>query len=251
MICGFDTSLSVVAGAAIGYDETLRTLKGPVFISKRWGRGYHYFDRLRESARSHEWILDLQALMNISLGVEEVFITQEEPWPLGMVGGKMSSALKQQAEISGAFLGGLVRYGFTNVAQMNSVRWRQMIADDLGITIHHSKWKDPALCAVYDCKPEDTGKFRSKQWAVELFGEIIPDWPDIIASKDGNVPKPESSRAKPFQPDDRYDALAIMWTWAEELSKGPLQAEIQEAVKPRQTTKNDKLARVKKALQIS
>jgi hypothetical protein len=149
----------------------------------------------------------------------DVWVAVEEPWPLGSVGRFQSSALKQQAEISGAFLGGLLRYGIRNLFQIPANSWRKLVADDLGITIHHSKWKDPALCEIYHCLPKDVGKFRAKQWALEknFVGNFeVPDWPEIINTKKGRVPKPKDSRARAIQCDDRYDSLAILeWMRAE------------------------------------
>lgn len=226
MVAGFDTSMSSIAGAAIGWDETLKKFRGPEFIEVRWSKQDEYFYRLKQAAKSHEIILDLMHELKLSLDLDEVWIAQEEPWPMGMVGKGASAFLKQQAEISGAFLGGLVRYGYTQVAQINSMRWRTMIAEDLGITTHHSKWRSSELAAQYNCKPADSGKFRTKQWALgwnhgtQGWGmhDEIPDWPDIIeSSKLGKIPRPEESKARAVQPDDRYDALAVMWTHYQEL----------------------------------
>lgn len=232
-VCGFDISLSSIAGAAIGYDATLKKFTGPSFIYVRWEKDDEYFDRLREANHAELWIGGLIEELGMLLDLKEIFIAQEEPWPVGMAGrgGGMSAWLKQQAEISGAFLGGAMRWGYTNVAQMNSIQWRKMVADDLGITTHHTKWKSPELALKYNCSPKDSGKFRAKQWAlgwehgllgyqvpVEFSGEI-PDWPDIIHSKDGNKPRPEGSTAKAVQPDDRYDSLAVMWSYYQELQE--------------------------------
>lgn len=228
MVAGFDTSMSSIAGAAIGWDETLKKLRGPGFVEVRWSKEDHYFDRLKTAAKAHEIILDLMHELKLSLNLDEVWIAQEEPWPMGMAGKGASSFLKQQAEISGAFLGGLVRYGYTQVSQMNSMRWRTMIAEDLGITTHHSKWRSPELAALYNCNPTDSGKFRTKEWAFGPwmgsfyenggFPNEIPDWPDIITSgKLGKIPRPEGSVAKAVQPDDRFDALAVMWCHYQEL----------------------------------
>src|SRR4029077_17411308 len=151
-----------------------------------------YFQRLNEAAKGYEVVLDLQMNLGVSMGAENIFIAQGGPWPLGMAtAGKTSGFLKQQAEISGAFLGGLVRYGFTNIIQMHSIRWRTMIADDLGITTHFTKWRSPELATMYNCKPDDSGKFRSKQWArgqkdfMPGFPDKVPDLPDIIERKEG------------------------------------------------------------------
>jgi len=227
VVCGFDVSMSCIAGAAIAYDAIMRKFKGPVFVEKRWTKEDHYFMRLKHVAQANEIMFDLTGELHMFPALEKIFIAVEEPWPFGLAGKGDSGWLKQQAEISGAFLGGLVRYGYENVSQMNTIRWRTVVANDLGITTHYSKWKDPKLCAVYNCTPKDVGKFRTKQWAVNsgyafqgAFAEEVPNWPDIITSqKLGNIPRPENSKARAIQPDDRYDALAICFTHYLELSE--------------------------------
>lgn len=221
MIAGFDTSMSSIAGAAVGYDRTLDKLVGPEFVIVRWTKEDDYFSRLKAAALSHDLVQELQTKLGLILNMDEIHIAQEEPWPLGMVRGGLSAYLKQQAEISGAFLGGLVRWGYQDVFQINSIKWRTMVADYLGITTHHSKWRSPELAAEFNCKPTDSGKFRSKEWALDqkMWGEI-PEWPDIIESgKLGKIPRPENSKAKAVQPDDRYDALAVMWWLALDLAQ--------------------------------
>jgi hypothetical protein len=217
LISGFDVSMMSMAGAAIAWDATLNRWLGPAFVIRRWNKDDHYFDRISEAVKSHDLIWDLISELKLgSAEMENVFIAQEEPWPMGMAGKMQSQTLKQQAEISGAFLGGLLRYGYTNIYQIHNTWWRGIIADDLGITIHHSKWKDPKLAERFNCKPNDTGKFRAKQWALMLNAitdggwQEVPDWPDLIRTKEGLVPRPETSKAKSGQPDDRYDALAMM-----------------------------------------
>lgn len=229
-VLGADVSMSSIAFAGIGYDAALGKLKGPNFTYLRWEKDDEYFDRLAEAANGQLLVENVVGQLGLMLNLNEIFIAQEEPWPMGMVRGGASAFMKQQAEISGAFLGGLVRWGYTNISQMNSIRWRQMIAQDLGITTHHSKWKSPELALEYNCAPKDSGKFRAKQWGLEFFPELmragmfpdgisIPDWPDIIHSKEGNKPRPEGSVAKAIQPDDRYDSLAVCWTHYLELQK--------------------------------
>jgi len=250
MVAGFDTSSSSIAGAAIAYDKTLNKMRGPVFCSVRWSKNDHYFSRISSASKSASLVWDMQAEMNLSMRPDEVYIAQEEPWPIGMVGRGVSQGLKQQAEISGAFLGGLVRFNFDNIAQIHSIQWRTMIAHDLGITTHYTKWKDPALCAIYNCTPDDTGKFRSKQWADMMFGDLIPEWPDIIKHSTGSIPRPEGSKAKAFQPDDRYDALAICWAFCHELAQDVLRDGIVEVLKENTQVPIPpaKVIRVKKAL---
>ena len=208
MICGFDTSMRSIAGAAIGYDGILRKKLGPEFVMLRWNKEDHYFDRLLEAAKSFELVLDLQAALSpLIVDNHKVYIAQEEPWPFGMVGKSQSIALKQQAEISGAFLGSLVRYGYNNIYQINNTKWRQIVAEDLGISIHYSKWN-----------VDGKGKWRSKEWSLKNFE--VPDWPDLIETKkEGLIPRPENSKARAKQPDDRYDALAIMEWMRLELGK--------------------------------
>jgi hypothetical protein len=229
MVCGFDTSMSSLAGAAIAYDRTLKKFKGPGFVMRRWTTDDHYFDRLKMAALSHELVWDLLSELTVNMNMHEIYIAQEEPIPLGLMGGRgkkgQSGWLKQQAEISGAFLGGLLRYGYSdNLAQINSISWRKMIADSLGITTHPSKWRSEQLAKEYNCALADSGKFRSKEWAMQwhaandtLFRKEIPDWPEIIGGSKGKRPRPEESKARALQPDDRYDALAICWAHTLEL----------------------------------
>ena len=238
---GFDTSLSSLAGAAMGYDDVLKKELGPVFVMRRWSTEDEYFDRLRMCAKSHELVLDLLAELKMSLPLDRIFIAQEEPFPphssfMKRQGGG-GQAMKQQAEISGAFLGGLVRYGYINIFQIGSDKWRGRIRDSLidagqegpEFSLYHTKWKSEKLALRFNCKPADSGKFRAKQWALDVMEpwtyqtrEVeIPDWPDIIRSSKGHVPRPETSKAKAFQPDDRYDALAMCdWMRWEMLSMG-------------------------------
>jgi hypothetical protein len=218
MVCGFDTSMSSISGAAFAYDAIARKTKGPVFSTIRWQKDDDYFSRVKAAANGQEVIWDLQGKLKITMEMDEIFIAQEEPWPMGMPLGKTSGFLKQQAEISGAFLGSLVRWGYPNVVQVNTTRWRMMVADELGITIHHTKWKSSELALEYNCRPADSGKFRSKQWALQKFE--IPDLPDIIeSSKLGKILRPEGSKAKAVQPADEYDALAVAWAFFLELSE--------------------------------
>lgn len=227
LICGFDTSMSSIAGAAIAWDETLKKLRGPKFIMNRWSKDDHYFNRLTEAAKAHEFILGLQDELGISVDAAQVWIAQEEPFPPhgSFTGRGQSVTLKQQAEISGAFLGGLLRWGYIEIWQIGNTTWRKVVADQLNesgitkdLTLHPPKWNDPALALRYNAKPKGCGKWRAKQWAQDVYepwsvqrtGCEIPDWPDIIESKDGKIPRPGDSKAKGVQPDDRYDALAIM-----------------------------------------
>jgi hypothetical protein len=217
VIIGIDVSMSSIAMAGLSLDTILNEIRGPEFVIRRWESGTHYFDRITDCAHPENYIWNL--LSDLKCGnveLENFHIAVEEPWPLGIVGRAQSSYLKQQAEISGALLAGLLRYGYKNIFQIPANYWRKLVADELGITMHHSKWKaqdlgwaTPDPCGFFNCKPGDLGKFRAKQWALGTYGREVPDWPEIIESSKGKIPRPDDSRAKAIQCDDRYDALAI------------------------------------------
>jgi hypothetical protein len=206
--------MSSLAVAAVAYDSTLQKSLGPAFAIRRWVKEDHYFDRLLDCARSHELILDVQGDLRTTIEASDIYIAIEEPWPLGMAGrGKFqSSALKQQAEISGAVMAGLIRYGFRNIYQIHNTWWRKLVAEGLGITIGHRQWNH-----------DGRGKWRAKEWALlnpgyafmHVFDREVPDFPDLILTSRGKIPRPDESHANPVQPDDRYDALA-MAVWLKE-----------------------------------
>jgi hypothetical protein len=213
LIAGIDISMSSIAMAGIWYDVTMKKIKGPEFQIWRWPVGTHYFNRLEDVVRIENYIDNLLGELNAFVEKENMYFAVEEPWPFGMVKQMQSSFLKQQAEMSGALLGGLLRYGVEGIFQINSKSWQKVVADDLGITTHHSKWKSQRLADEYNCNFDDSGKWRAKEWALSKVDlpSRVPDWPDIITStKYGKVPRPQGSTAKAIQPDDRYDALGIM-----------------------------------------
>jgi hypothetical protein len=199
MCCGFDVSTSSIAGAAMAWDKTLNKWVGPAISVHRWQKTTDYFDRLHDAAIAYVLISQMATDLKVIIPHEDIYIAIEEPWAFGQIRGMQSNALKQQAEISGAFLSGLLRYGYRNMWQINNTAWRQIVAKELGITIHHSKWN-----------PTKTeGKFRAKEWALNKY-PILPVLPDLIAdSKLGLIPRPEERKAKPVQSDDRYEAVAM------------------------------------------
>src|SRR5512146_3156056 len=83
IVAGFDTSMSSITGAAIAYDGILKQFKGPVFTVVRWSKEDHYFDRIKAAAKAHDFMLDLQAQLLLSIPLDKIFIAQEEPWPMG------------------------------------------------------------------------------------------------------------------------------------------------------------------------
>jgi hypothetical protein len=214
---GADLSLHSLALAGLAWDEVLQKHVGPKFIYIMWNKDDSYFDRLRQLSKA-DYIYMMCAELNIIIDPQQIYIAQEEPWPFGMAnrGKGQSQTLKQQAELSGAFLAGLLRMGFNNVYQIHNTWWRGIVAKDLGITTHHTKWGRGI-----------EGKMRCKEWALgywnatdafEIFDDV-PVWPDLIAdSKNGGrKAQPVKSKAKPVQPDDRYQALPMaLWMMREE-----------------------------------
>jgi len=218
MVTGFDLSMSSIAGAAYAYDATLDKFLGPKFTMKSWGPNTHYFERIKDCSRAEDFIHDLMGQMKLVVGLNETYIATEEPFPTGMVKRLESKALKQQAEISGAFLAGLLRYGFQNIYQISWYQWAQIIAADLGVTIHYSKWNYKENPFELAPSGKGSGKWRPKEWALK---NGVPDWPDLITrEKTGKIPRPEGSRARAVQPDDRYDALAVCEWMREEYLAG-------------------------------
>lgn len=230
MVAGFDLSLSSIAGAAIAYDAITKRFKGPAFVAEFWTPDDDYFDRLLQLANGHELVLDLMAGLSVVLPYKDVVIAVEEPFPShgGFTKRGISNTLKQQAELSGAFLSSLIRWRFPNVMQISNQHWRSHIAREISettgedVTTYPAKWQSGALATRYNCTPKDSGKFRAQQWATDVFepwiaqngGVEIPDFPPMIKnSRKGEAtkkPRPADSKAKAFQPDDRVDALAIM-----------------------------------------
>lgn len=198
---GFDVSMSSIAGSVFAYDHTLRKFKGPYDTILRWEKSTNYYDRIEQAARGHDLVFNLLVQLNYSIPMSRVAIAIEEPWSFGHAGKQESGWLKQQAQISGAFMGALLRYGWVNLYEINNSQWRKIVADDLGITTHWTKWGKGPI-----------GKLRAREWAEAKWPEL-EKYPDLISSnKLGLIPRPETSKAKAVQCDDRYDARAMaLW----------------------------------------
>jgi hypothetical protein len=212
MVCGFDLSMSSIAGAAYCYDGTLRKEIGPSFTMKLWEKNTHYFERITDAALAHNFIHDLQVGLKVVAELDEIYIAVEEPFPVGMVKRLESQSIKQQAEISGAFLGGLLRYGYKNLFQISWQSWAALVAGDLGITTHHSKWNYNSTPNPFKLAPngKGSGKWRAKEWALNSDYEV-KKWKDLINHHTrGKIHRPKESKARGVQPDDRYDALGVM-----------------------------------------
>jgi hypothetical protein len=192
-VIGIDLSLTSLSGALMFYDAILDKLKGPILQSERFERSVHFLDRLAVVSRAENFIHSLMSEANcVGLDLNQVWIGVEEPWPAGIVKKAESGWLRQQAEIVGAFMGGLSRYGFVNVYEVNNSSWKNAIKEEVG------HWPD---------------KWDVKSWAIDAYG--VPDLPDLIKTSRGLMPQPEKSKAKPQQPDDTYDACGVM-AWMEQ-----------------------------------
>lgn len=211
MAVGIDTSMYSISGAAVcmqkGRLSRVRT------HSIRWEKGTDYFKRMRDAAKASDFMHDLIGPM-YGPELHEVFIAIEEPVSYGHLQRHQSQSVKQQIQIQGALMGGLLRWGWENIYEIQANQWRKIVADDLGITIHKSKYGTLdflGMPAGWKIAKGAIGKFRSKQWVNEFHEDWDGEWPDLIQhTKLGPIPKPENSNAAAFQPDDRYDALAMM-----------------------------------------
>lgn len=200
---GIDTSMSSVAVTGFGYDAMTDKMSEVCWAETRW-IGDEYLKRLGDASRAHELVLNvLHRLFVIELA--NVYIAIEEPWYYGATKRGASAWLKQQAEVAGCVKGSLVKYGFTNIYEINNQSWRAVIRRD-GVEVTKG----------------EAGKWDVKQWAIQAFG--LPDKPDLVKDKLGQkIPRPESgygAKAKPVQPDDIYDAAACMAWMSDAIEKG-------------------------------
>lgn len=190
---GVDISVMSLTGVGVAFDAVLNQMRGPGYYSIRWERDTHFLDRLAQVTKS-DFILEvLHSIGPFSVPIENVYIAVEEAWPAGIVKRADSAWLRQQAQIHGAFVGGLVRWGFTNVFEINNQLWKNPIRDERE--------------QVGEGRGID--KWDVKEWAMAAYG--LPDLPDLIKNtKRGLIPRPDNSRAKAVQPDDLYDAAGIL-----------------------------------------
>lgn len=206
---GMDMSMTSIAATAISFDATLNKMTDVAWGEIRWTPEDDYFKRLGAAAKCHDLLLDVLSSL-WSYDYSRVCIAVEEPIPLGMVNRKgpnqmRGDYIKQQCEIAGAAKGGLVRFGFPNIYEINNATWKATLRRE-GVEIRKM--------------PE--GKFDVKEWAISALG--LPDLPDLVKGKNGGkIPRPESgfgANAKPVQPSDVYDAAAVMAWMQDEIISG-------------------------------
>lgn len=216
---GADVSMSSIALAVIA-----KTTEGKIrtgTASVRWSKDHDYFDRLKTAAKPHDLMHELFINAKLMPELEDVYIAVEEAVPIGMlqrgtrgkVSGLTGAWMKQQIQISGAFLGGLVRYGWKSIYEIQSNQWQALVAHDLGITTHHTKWSNAGFLALpphVKTSAKSVGKYRAQQWVEVFHPKWDGHWPDIIAdSKLGQISRPEGRTPQGIQSDDRYEALGI------------------------------------------
>lgn len=209
--CGFDISMTVVAGACLAFDSKLDRMLGPSFVEKRWTKDTHLYDRIKDAAYGHELVMELiHGAQAFPKDVDQVFIGIEQAVPFGMLSGrgKFTAAYAAQAlEIHGSFKGALLRWGYKNVVDVNNATWQ-------------------SLCCRETSTPfKERNKFVSKKWALQAFGNAVPDWPDIVETANGAAPRPaegKGAKAAALWADDRYDGLAVCAVIQESIEAGEL-----------------------------
>lgn len=213
---GADTSMTAISVVGVGYDGLLDKMVGPMWAEIRWLPEDDYFLRLGQAAKGHELVLGVLASLFVTDN-ERVFLAIEEPFHYGAAQRQIGSWLKQQAEIAGAFKGSLVRYGYTNIYEINNSQWHATLRKE-GVPFDRairgaSKSEKAAI--------QYGNKFLVKKWAIQAFG--LPEFPDLVKSKSGaKVPRPDEgfgAKAKAVQPSDIYDAAACAAWMQDELDR--------------------------------
>lgn len=222
---GGDVSMSSIALAGIAVTKGGNVRAGA--ISVRWEKDTDYFARMAQAAKANEIMYDLFAKLKIMPELDQVYLAVEEPVPIGMFqrssrgqkSGMSSAYLKQQCQISGAFLGGLLKWGWTQIFEIQANSWRKVVADDLAqhfgidFTIAPQKFNSTDVLPLpkeFHPNPKSIGKYRSPQWLQVMHPKWDKGWPDIVNhSKRGQIPRPKESKAQGIQPDDRYDAFPM------------------------------------------
>lgn len=206
---GADVSMSSISLGGIAKTKEGKMRVGAVTL--RWEKGTDYFTRLKGAAKCHDIVHELCINMRVQAELDEIHIAVEEAVAIGYLKRAQSAWVKQQLQISGAFLGGLVRWGYFDIREIQAQQWQKHVADDLGITTHHTKWSPT----------KKEGKFRAREWIEQFHPKWDGHWPDLIKDeKLGLISRPEGRKAQAVQSDDRYEALAMAHWMREELKRG-------------------------------
>lgn len=192
-VAGIDLSITSISGAMVVYDALLDKLRGPGLFSVRWEKPVHFLDRLAYVVRAQDFMHDLISSVGpMPIDPANIWVGVEEAWPAGIVKRAESMWLRQQAQMNGALIGGLVRYGYNRVYEVNASNWRYAVAQEMGVKMN-----------------KEFTKWVVKEWAIGAYG--VEDRVDLIENRiRGLIPRPDNSKAKAKQPDDIYDACGIL-----------------------------------------
>jgi len=208
---GIDTSTYAISASVIVKTKDGKIRAGSHGI--RWTKETEFFKRMAIASRSADFMQDLFATVKIMPELNEIYIGMEEPAAISHVSKGQSQYVMQQMLMGGAILGGILKWGWTQTWLIPAKSWQAHIAPDLGITTHHTKWNPT----------KKEGKFRAKEWVQQFHPKWDGSWPDIIPhSTKGQIPRPEGSKARGTQSDDRYETLAMADYMRAELKSGNL-----------------------------
>src|SRR5699024_5862956 len=105
---GADVSMSTISVAGLARIHGGGLRHGAFSI--RWAKDDDYFKRMKEAAKAHEAIQELFRVMKVMPELNDVYIAVEEAVSFGHLQRAQSAHVKQQIQISGAFIGGLLRW---------------------------------------------------------------------------------------------------------------------------------------------
>lgn len=203
---GVDTSMTAVSAFCIGYDAITGTTRGPFWGEIRWSPEDDYFHRLGAAVKAANLIYDIGKELWVR-DHDDIYIAIEEPVHYGAIERGITSWMKQQCEVAGAFKGGLVNQGYLNIYEINNSSWHATLRKE-GVDFPRAAKGSTAAQKAAAAK---ANKWNVKDWAMRAFG--MPDFPDLVKSKGGpKIPRPETgfgANAQAVQPNDIYDAAAI------------------------------------------
>lgn len=216
---GIDVSFSSISVAGMARLQNGKVRRARA-LTVRWERSTDYYTRMIGAAKGHEILFDVFKRLKVMPELDQVHIAIEEAVSIGQLQrmGKLAGAgqvTKQQLQISGALMGGLLRWGWQNIYEIQAQQWQKIVADDLEISTHYSKWGNVEYLSLPTHFPpvakKSVGKYRAWQWVEQFHPKWDGKWPDMIGhSKRGLIHRPEKSHAQGVQSDDRYEALGIM-----------------------------------------
>lgn len=233
---GADVSMSTISLAGLAKTKDGKLRHGAVSI--RWDKDYDYFRRMKEAAKAHDAMLELFKALKVMPELTDVYIAAEEPVPIGFfqraskgqASGQAGAYLKQQVQISGSFLGGLLRWGWEQIYEIQANQWRKLVADDLAehhgidFTTYKPKWASEIVLPLnlpseIKVKGDSVGKYRAQQWMRTLHSKWDKGWEDIVGTSKGQRLRGDS-KAQGLQCNDIYEAFAMAEFMRREIKRG-------------------------------